>query len=431
MRNWKPGMRHFLGIDIGSSFLKSAVMNIDGGELIRTVRVPFPAFLPGLPAQHREVDPRAIMAAVHELVGSMLEPGCAGVVLCGQMHGFILVGGRGEAMSNYISWLDQRVAPAEFDEMSALVTEEERQDLGNEFRPSIALSQLYWLRKHDELPAETATPVSIADYVAGRLCDAPPLMDPTQAAAFGALRLGTGEWHREVIGKLGLDNVRWPEVHPSGSRVGCWQGAPCFASVGDQQCALAGALLEESELSINIGTGSQVAMISHQAEPFPYQTRPYFGGRFLRTITHIPAGRALSALIGLLTELGAAPEEGVWDRMARAVEAVPETDLRAAITFFPGPCGSSGFLENLHEGNLTAGHVFRAVFASMARNYDGCARRIDAASAARRIVFSGGVARQFGVIRDLTSEALALPYRLSPHAEDTLHGLMVLAKMFA
>jgi xylulokinase len=424
-------MRHFLGIDIGSSFLKAAIIDVDGGALIRTARVPFPAFLPDLAAQHREVDPRAIMTAVSELLRGMAEPGCAGVVLCGQMHGFILVDGRGEALSNYISWLDQRVTPAEFEEMSAMVTEDERRELGNEFRPSIALAQLYRLRKHGQLPAETATPVSIADYVAGRLCQAPPLMDPTQAAAFGALRLCTGDWHSEVIGKLGLDKLRWPEVRPSGTRVGCWRGAPCFASVGDQQCALAGALLEEDELSINIGTGSQVAVVSRQAEPFPYQTRPYFGGRFLRTITHIPAGRALSALIGLLTELGGAPEESVWDRIASAAEAVPETDLRAAITFFPGPCGSSGFLENLHEGNLTAGHVFRAVFASMARNYEVCARHIDAARASRRIVFSGGVARQFRAIRDLTAEKLQLPYRLSPHAEDTLYGLMVLAKIFA
>jgi sugar (pentulose or hexulose) kinase len=110
---------------------------------------------------------------------------------------------------------------------------------------------------------------------------------------------------------------------------------------------------------------------------------------------------------------------------------VPATDLRAAITYFPGPCGSSGFLENLHEGNLNVGHVFRAVFESMARNYALCANRLDPDTGAERIVFSGGVARSLDLLRELTARQLCLPYRLSPHAEDTLYGLMVLARSFS
>jgi xylulokinase len=421
---------HFLGIDIGSSFVKAAVIDSDGGRLVRTTRVPFPGFIEGLPAQHREVEPRAIMAAVDEVLRQLPETAYAGLVLCGQMHGFILVDARGQAVSNYISWLDQRVGEAEFAQMSALVTPAERQELGNEFRPSIALAQLYWLRRHGALPAGEITPVSIGDYVAGRLCEAPPVMEPTQAAAFGALRLRTLQWHTEVIGKLGLESLRWAEVLPSGSSAGRWRGAPCYAAVGDQQCALAGALLAERELSINIGTGSQVAILADSAPPVAHQTRPYFGGRYLQTITHIPAGRALTALLALLTELGGVDEEAAWGKIGKAVDAVEATDLRAAVTFFPGPCGSSGFLENLHEGNLSVGHVFRAVFESMARNYAASSVRVDPGGAAERIVFSGGVARRVDLLRELTAQSLGLPYRLSPHAEDTLYGLMVLARSF-
>src|ERR1019366_1940684 len=99
--------------------------------------------------------------------------------------------------------------------------------------------------------------------------------------------------------------------------------------------------------------------------------------------------------------------------------------------FFPGPCGDRGFLENLDEGNLSIGHVFRAVFESMARNYAGCARRLDPAQSFERIVFSGGVARHLGILRELTATELHLPHRLSPHSEDTLYGLMVLARAFS
>ena len=424
-------MPHFIGLDIGSSFIKAAVIDLDGATLTRTARIPFPGFAVGLPPQHREVDPDAIMTAVEELLRGLAGVECSGLVLCGQMHGFILVGPGGAAVSNYISWLDQRVSPAEFEELSAVVSDAERRELGNEFRASIALAQLYWLRRHGQLPRGEITPVSIADFIAGRLCDTAPMMEPTQAAAFGALRLGTLQWHHEVIGRLGLESLRWPEVRTSGSVVGRWRGATCFTAVGDQQCALAGALLAERELSVNIGTGSQVALLCDSVAPGPHQVRPYFDGRFLRTITHIPAGRALSALLALLTELGGVDEETAWERIGKAVDAVPATDLRAAITFFPGPCGARGFLENLHEGNLGVGHVFRAVFESMARNYATCAGRLDPDGAAERIVFSGGVARRLNLLRELTAQALRVPYRLSPHPEDTLFGLMVLARSFS
>jgi sugar (pentulose or hexulose) kinase len=422
----------FIGIDVGTSYIKGAALDPESMEIRNVVRVPSPEFLPGLPPSHREADPLEIASRVEEVLAAVSEgePSCEGLVLCGQMHGVVLVDARGEPVSNYISWLDRRVTADDFAEIAGLVTPTEREAIGNEFRPAIALSVLYWLGRRGLLP-RGATPVSAADFVAGRLCGRAPVMEPTQSAAFGALRLETLAWHEDVIGKLGLETLRWPEVRPSGSTVGLWRGAPCYASVGDQQCALAGALLAERELSVNIGTGSQIAILAGLGPAGGLQVRPYFDGRFLRTITHIPGGRALSALIRLFTEIGGGTEEEAWRRIEPAVESVPATDLRAGVAFYPGPCGQAGFLENLHEGNLSGGHVFRAVFESMAANYRECARRLDPERTANRAVFSGGVARRVAALRDQTAAALGLPFRLSPHPEDTLYGLLVLGLAFS
>ena len=280
------------------------------------------------------------------------------------------------------------------------------------------------------MQGDAAQQEALADFVAGRLCGRRPAMDPTQAAAFGGMRLGALGWHEGVIGKLRLESLRWPAVCPQGSVIGTWRGAPCYAAVGDQQCALAGALLVERELSVNIGTGSQVGMLAGAGRPDGLQSRPYFDGRVLRTITHIPGGRALSGLIGLLGEIGGISEENAWRQIESAVAAVTSTDARAGVAFFPGACGYGGFLENLHEGNMTVGHVFRAVFESMAWNYATCARRLDPDGEAGKAVFSGGVARRLEALRERTERALGLPARLSPHAEDTLFGLMTLALAF-
>jgi len=418
-------MPRLLAIDVGTSFIKAALVEPETRTLRDPARVSFPSFLDGLPPLHREVDPIAILSAVDALLAPHAKA-IDGLVLCGQMHGFILVDSRNQPLSNYISWLDQRVAAPEFEEMASLFGEADREAVGREMRPSIAVSLLYWLRQHSQLPA-AATPVSIADFVAARLCGAPPVMEPTNAAAFGALRLDTLCWHDDLITRLRLDTLRWPEVQPAGTEVGRWRGVPCYVAIGDQQASLAGALLDPEDLSINIGTGSQVTRITSSPVTDGFQTRPYFDGRFLRTITHIPAGRALSSLVRLFTELGDVSEEEAWTRILPALAATPTTDIRAGLAFFPGPCGHGGFLENLTEANMTTGHIFRAAFESMSHNYADCAHRLDPNRTAAKLVFSGGVARRNPLLRDLTAAALDLPHRLSPHEEDTLYGLMVLA----
>ncbi|MBS1873545.1 MAG: hypothetical protein JSU00_10030 [Acidobacteria bacterium] len=425
-------MNEFIGIDAGSTFLKGAILDAGALSIVRSERVPFPPFLDGLPAGHKEVDPRAIMRAVDDLIARLApDPArTAGIVLCGQMHGVVLMDERGQPVSNYISWLDQRLSADEFGELAALIPSGLRAEIGNEFRASIGIGLLWWLKRRNRLPTG-ATPVSVADYVAAQLCGAAPVLEPTQAAALGTVRLRDAAWHGEVIGRAGLDGLRWPELRPSGARVGRWNGVPCYATAGDQQCTLAGALLAPGELSFNIGTGSQVSLLTDSPDAGVLQLRPYFDGRYLRTITHIPGGRALAALAGLLAELGGLSDEETWRRIDQAVAATPSTDLRAGMAFYPGPCGDSGFLENLHESNLRAGHVFRAAYEAMARNHADCARRLDPDRTARGVVFSGGVARRNALLRHLTASALGLDYRLSPDPEDALYGLLILARRYS
>ena len=169
-------------------FIKSAILDLEAQELLHVERAPMPDFIPGLPAGHLEVDPSRVMGAIEEVSESLLRaaPRCDGVVLCGQMQGFVLVNGAGEPLSNYISWLDRRVSAAEFEAMAGHIPNETRADLANELRPDIALPILWWLKNRNALPP-AATPISIADFVAGRLCRTLPGLEPTQAGAFGAL----------------------------------------------------------------------------------------------------------------------------------------------------------------------------------------------------------------------------------------------------
>src|SRR4051794_32556689 len=101
---------HFLALDIGSSFIKGAVLDAEKLTIEHITRVPFPEPIAGLPAGRFEIDPWAVMTAVREVLDNLLAqaPNAAGVQFSSQMGGMIVVDSRGESLTNYISWRDQR-----------------------------------------------------------------------------------------------------------------------------------------------------------------------------------------------------------------------------------------------------------------------------------------------------------------------------------
>src|SRR3954452_20175364 len=129
----------YLAIDLGSSFIKGAVLDLDARSFAHVRRRPFPAPITGLPRLHFEVDPRQIVAATRALIEDLTReaPDCAGIVICSQMHSLVLLDARGEPASNAITWRDQRVLdphPAGgsvFEQLERRISADDRQRLGN------------------------------------------------------------------------------------------------------------------------------------------------------------------------------------------------------------------------------------------------------------------------------------------------------------
>lgn len=436
-------MTLFLGIDVGTTFLKGAVLDLNGLSVQQIRRTPAPAPIAGLPPRHHELDPAAVTEALRELIEELLPlaPECAGIVLCTQMHSVLLVDEAGAPLTGVATWLDQRVLdehPAGgsyFDQLAARLGPELRLALGNELRPGLPIGTLFWLAERGELPPG-AIPLTLADFALTQLCGAPPGVEATNAAATGALDLLGGSWHGAAIAAAGLDRLRWPPLTPFNEPAGAYRSGgrsiPCYRPVGDAQCALVGAGLAADELSINISTGSQVSLLRPAPLLGDFQTRPFFDGRALTTISGIPAGRALNVLVGLLCELAAAhgtPVADPWPYLLRAAEAAPDSELRVRLDFF-GAQSAAGAIEGIGEENLTAGGLFRAAFRQMAASYDEAARRLLPERSWRRLVLSGGLAHQSRLLRELIAERFQTPMRLAP-TEDTLSGLLALALVCA
>src|SRR6476661_4720794 len=101
---------HYLAIDLGSSFIKGAVLDLDARSFAHVRRQPFPAPIAGLPALHFEIDPRQLVDATRVLLDDLARsaPDCAGIVICSQQHSLVLLDASGAPLSNVITWRDQR-----------------------------------------------------------------------------------------------------------------------------------------------------------------------------------------------------------------------------------------------------------------------------------------------------------------------------------
>lgn len=434
---------NLLALDIGTSFIKSGVLDLTSGAITHITRAPFPEALTDRPMLHKEYDALTVSAAARRVldVTAMHCKDAGGIVMCGQMHGLVMCDAHGQPHGALTTWLDQRELTRHddggsvYDEMMARIGALNH-ELGNELRAGLPIGRLFWMAQNGQLP-KGLIPTSIPDFLVAHWCGQRPSSELSNAHAYGALHLAEGRWHTQALTALGLDELAWPAIVATGSVCGTLnvngRRMPIYTPVGDFQAALAGAMLREGELSLNVSTGSQLSMLLPRFGTGAFQTRPYFDGQFLATITSIPAGRALNALVALLSELALAqglPLADPWAYINAQASAVGEASLAVDLSFFKSALGSEGTLRHMREDNLRVGELFAAAFDNMADSYARLAERVDPQRVCKQIVFSGGLVQKLPPLRERIVRRLALPWRMAPSDEDALFGLLLLGRRF-
>ena len=114
---------------------------------------------------------------------------------------------------------------------------------------------------------------------------------------------GNNATHITDAAASGYYNVRERTVYPCALRlphaeyevrpVGRYRGAYVYAPMGDQQCAVLGAGADEKTYVLNLGTAGQLCTVAKGYVSGNYESRPYFGGNTLCTVTGLSGGKRL------------------------------------------------------------------------------------------------------------------------------------------
>lgn len=283
-----------LYIDVGSTNIKWTYGETAG-------KLPFPAASDAA-YPHYEVCADEIFSAVSNLIDRHRP---RRVFFSVQMHGYVLLKSGREA-TGYISWRDERAAG---------------------LTPDFALTEEYGVGIKPNLPrlslqaqlAEADEFCTLGSYLVYRLTGNNQT-HITDGAASGFFN----------VVKRTADSCEYilPEVFYSVKEVGRYGTSAIFTPVGDQQAAVLGAMKYAESRGfddcyvLNLGTAAQLCTVSEQFARGNFESRAYFGGKTLCTVTGLPGGGYISSVIGKMS--AEALIETLVEAYLSAVAKLPE-----------------------------------------------------------------------------------------------------------
>jgi sugar (pentulose or hexulose) kinase len=461
------------GLDLGTTTLCGLALAADGTVCATATRMN-DAGLPPTPPGAAEQHPQRIRALAFEILRELIERAGppAALAVTGQMHGMLCVGADGTPRGPLITWQDARAGqPLTPEGTSALDLLRARghavgwSACGCVPASGFLGTTLFWLRRTEQLPADTAVVASISDWLAATLISASskrahgraalPTTDPTNAAGSGVFDVAHGHWHAELLDALDVPRELLPEVRPTGAALGKLSaaaaretglpaGTPVFNGLGDNQASFLGSVAEpDAAVLVNVGTGSQVCWTTAEFRRVPgLETRPLTPERWLLVGASLCGGRAYAWLCetvrAWLSEFGLVPAaETVYARLNELAAAAP-TDC-GGLVFDTRLAGTRdepalrGALLGVGLDNFTLGSVARGVLTGTVDELIAHTQRDPrgplgpGVAPGAGVIAAGNAVRRSAVLRRVLAERCGRPVQVPAHTEEAAYGAALVA----
>lgn len=276
-------MNTLLGIDLGTTGLKVALLREDG-SLVGSAYREYPIATPQ--PGYAEQDPRAwwtgFVSACHELQArwSAAFAEVAGVGLCGQMHTQVYLDRSSQPLRPAITWMDQRaagvVAAIESDPAtSALVF----QETSNFATTTYTAPQVRWVQENEpEVWGRTAHILVAKDYLK-YLLTGQMVTDYAEASGTLLFDVQHARWSPVMFDLFGIPPSYLPPALPSDEIVGqvsaeaaeatgLRAGTPVVNGSSDNSASALGAgMIHPGQVTLIIGTAGVITVCSERPLP--------------------------------------------------------------------------------------------------------------------------------------------------------------------
>ena len=266
-------MSYVLGVDVSTTATKAVLVDTRGEVVASGVsnysfRTPRPLW--------SEQDPDLWWNAAIEAIRGMLSRSgirgdeVEGIGLAGQMHGLVVLDGRGEVLRPAILWNDQRTQ-AECDLIRSVLGRDRLIEItGNDALPGFTAPKLVWVRRHEpDIWSRIEHVLLPKDYVRLRLTG-DHAVDRADGAGTLMLDLAQRDWSGEVLEALRVPPAWMPRTYEgpdvtgyvseeAAVATGLRPGTRVVAGGGDQAAAAVGVgAVEQGIVAVSLGTSGVV-----------------------------------------------------------------------------------------------------------------------------------------------------------------------------
>lgn len=395
----------YLGIDLGTSGVKAAVVD-DRGAVLAQASAPLCVSRPqtSWSEQNPEDWWSAAEAAVLALPVELRAP-VRGIGLAGQMHGATLLGEDDRPLRAAILWNDGR----SFAQCAELEAAEpaSRAITGNLAMPGFTAPKLAWIRQNEPQVFDRVRSVLLPkDYLRFRMTG-DKVSDLSDSAGTLWLDCARRDWSDLMLAATGLDRSHMPRLHEGSEitgrlrpevarRWGIGQ-VPVAAGAGDNAAAAAGVgVIADGDALLSLGTSGVIFVATGSFRPNPDRAVHAFchclPGMWHQMSVHLSAASCIdwaASVLGIsdaasffaLAETAGAGGEELWLPYLSG-ERTPHNDPQVRGAF-------------LHLGNETdKGRLAAAVLEGVAfAHADGLAALREAGTAIEELGVVGGGAR--------------------------------------
>ena len=338
-----------IGIDIGTTSVCGVLIDIETGKMLESITKKSDAFITTDKEWEKIQSVDKIMSVAMEILDAFMAEDVAVIGVTGQMHGIVYTDSNGSAVSPLYIWQDER-GNLPYKDTTYAKYLDSFSGYGN-------VTDFY-NRENGIRPEGAVSYCTIHDYFVMRLCGLKkPLMHASDAASFGCYDVKEKKFNYDC-------NV---DITADYSIAGTYKGVPVSVAIGDNQASVFSTLADEDCVLLNIGTGSQVSIVSdNPVIADNIETRPYFEGKYLIVGSALCGGRAYSLLKNFYSEIfcytQSVDDDAVYAIMNKMLENAENTSLKVDTRFAgtrknPEICGAISDIttENFHPSNLTLG----------------------------------------------------------------------------
>ena len=414
-------------IDFGASRIKSVLLQND-------IFVNNIDYLPPLPFSSNDTKYEVPITHIKNIFSSIVKDNINNnidsIFICSEQHGFALMNDN-NFITEYISWKDNR-AVEKIDGLSTidflkLKLPDFKKHTGMNIKPGIPSINLLHMMRLKSIPKKIKI-ISLPEIFGGSK------IHSTMLAGLGIWDIYKKEKYEDLFNlysDMGYELIFNEPTYDIENVDSIYNNIKLYTAVGDNQCAILGSNLDNNQLIINMGTGSQIAKLDILDINTNMEQRPYFKNNSLSIITHIPSGRALNCFVGFIDECFkyVSSEISAWKLFDNIkLEDIVNSSMIFNLKVFDSAYGfeNGGSINFIKENNFNVNNYIASLLKSYIEQYFEIITEYSIKYT--DILLAGGIPMKISLIKDYIKNIKKQNVIINRSKEDeTLQGLKLIS----